>query len=191
MDLSRNAILDTLLLAAPVGFAFFDRDLRFVFVNERLAEMNGVPAKAHAGRHVSEIVPDFEHKAVEVTRRIMETRVPVLNEEFFGGSQGTHGEKRWWNESWYPVTAGDGTLIGFGAVIEDITGRKQAEEKLREAVERHAQQVRLLDSITSTTPDFVYLFDRAGRFLYANQRLLHVWGMELSNVVGKTCMELG
>lgn len=191
MDLSRNAILDTLLLAAPVGFAFFDRDLRYVFVNERLAEMHGIPAKAHPGRHVSDIVPDLERKVVEVTRRIVETRAPVLNEEFFGATPSTRGEKRWWNESWYPVSAADGTLIGFGAVAEDITARKQVEENLREAVARHAQQVRLFDSIASTTPDFVYLFDPAGRFLYANHRLLQVWGMKLQDIVGKSCRELG
>ncbi|WP_183359442.1 PAS domain S-box protein [Geomonas limicola] len=66
----------------------------------------------------------------------------------------------------------------------DVTERKRIQE-------RYEQQVRLFDGVAATTPDFVYVFDRQGRFLYANKRLLEVLGMQLPEVVGKTCLELG
>ena len=50
-------LLDTLLRTAPIGFTLLDRELRYLRINDRLAEMNGIPAEAHIGRHVSEIVP--------------------------------------------------------------------------------------------------------------------------------------
>ncbi|HTL55117.1 MAG TPA: PAS domain S-box protein [Candidatus Limnocylindrales bacterium] len=56
---------------------------------------------------------------------------------------------------------------------------------------RYELQLQLLDAVASTTPDFVYVFDREGRFLYANRRLLEVWGMKLPEVIGRTCRELG
>jgi PAS domain S-box-containing protein len=62
---------------------------------------------------------------------------------------------------------------------------------LRRAIERHERQVRLFEGIASTTLDFVYLFDLQGRFLYANRRLLEVWGMQLPEVIGRTPRELG
>ncbi|BDG07288.1 PAS domain-containing hybrid sensor histidine kinase/response regulator [Anaeromyxobacter paludicola] len=65
------------------------------------------------------------------------------------------------------------------------------ERELRKALEEHERQVRLFDGVTSTTPDFVYVFDLQGRFVYANRRLLEVWGMQLPDVIGKTCRELG
>jgi len=63
-------------------------------------------------------------------------------------------------------------------------------------VQTHATQdqhhrCRLLEAITATTPDFLYVFDREGRFQYANPRLLAVWGLPLEKVIGKTCRELG
>jgi PAS domain S-box-containing protein len=37
----------------------------------------------------------------------------------------------------------------------------------------------------SAITDFVYFFDRDGRFLYANKALLDLWGLALEAVVGK------
>lgn len=57
--------------------------------------------------------------------------------------------------------------------------------------EIYQAQRKLLYSITSTSPDFVYLFSRKGEFLYVNARLLEVWGRRFEDCVGKTCLELG
>ena len=51
--------LEAIYRSAPVGLCVLDRDLRFVRINERLAAMNGLPAEAHIGRTVREIVPDI------------------------------------------------------------------------------------------------------------------------------------
>lgn len=64
-------------------------------------------------------------------------------------------------------------------------------EALQQAVSRYERQARLFDAVASTTPDFVYIFDRQGHFQYANRRLLEVWGMQLPDAIGKTPRELG
>src|SRR6185312_2448646 len=81
----------------------------------------------------------------------------------------------------------------FGVVcyFRDISERKRTREKLLELTARQEQQARLFDGVASTTPDFVYAFDLQGKFLYANRRLLEVWGMKLPAVIGKTCRQLG
>ena len=57
--------------------------------------------------------------------------------------------------------------------------------------ERLRRQARLFEQIAATTPDFIYAFDLDGRFLYANQRLLEVWGRSFEDAVGKSLYELG
>src|SRR5690242_12442150 len=79
----------------------------------------------------------------------------------------------------------------LASVGPDVTERKQSQDTLRQALARYKRQLRLVDAVASTTPDFVYVFDLQGRFLYANRRLLEVWGMKLADVIGKTCRELG
>src|SRR5918999_172063 len=50
------ALVDSILANAPVGFAFFDTDLRFARVNEALAAMNEETESAHLGRRVEDVV---------------------------------------------------------------------------------------------------------------------------------------
>ena len=52
------------------------------------------------------------------------------------------------------------------------------------------QQARIFDTTLSSIPDFTYIFDRAGRFTYANKSLLDLLGLKLSDIVGKNFFEL-
>ena len=61
----------------------------------------------------------------------------------------------------------------------------------RALIDHYERKLRLYEGVASTTPDFHYAFDRDGRFIYANRRLLEVWGMTLDDVVGRTCRDLG
>jgi len=68
-----------------------------------------------------------------LTDRILATGDAELNHEFSGETSAAPGVTRFWNESWYPVCDGAGELLGFGAVIEEITERKRAESDLMAA----------------------------------------------------------
>jgi len=124
-------LLDTLLTCAPVGFVFLDRDLRFVRINDQLAEINGLSIEAHLGRTVTEILPTLVATLREVTARILATGQPVLDHEFTGETLRAPGITRHWNESWYPVRDERSEIIGFSGVVVEITARKQAEAALR------------------------------------------------------------
>jgi PAS domain S-box-containing protein len=54
-----------------------------------------------------------------------------------------------------------------------------------------AARVAAFEQIASSTPGFIYMFDLTGRFLYANQRLLDVWGLPFEQAVGKSMLEIG
>ena len=51
------ALLDSMLANAPIGFAFFDRKMRYVRMNQFLAEMDQLSIGHHLGRTVQEIFP--------------------------------------------------------------------------------------------------------------------------------------
>ena len=65
----------------PVGFCTFDLDLRFVFVNEWLAAINGVPAETHLGQTIHEVIPDVAAGVEAQLRQVIETGEPVVGAE--------------------------------------------------------------------------------------------------------------
>ena len=123
------ALLDTLLETAPVGLAFFDRDLRYVRVNDALAEINGVPAGEHVGRTMAEVLPQMDVRVADSLRHVLETGEPVLDSEVVGETPAQPGEKRYWSMSYYPVRDESGDVLGLGAVVVETSERRRGEEE--------------------------------------------------------------
>jgi PAS domain S-box-containing protein len=125
------ALLDTLLVSAPVGIGFWDRDLRFVRVNDALAAINGLPPEEHAGKTLAEVVPRLADRLEPMYRSVLETGIPLVHQESTDGGEIAPGSDRHWLSSYYPVRTEFGETIGVGAVIMEITDRKRAEDRLR------------------------------------------------------------
>jgi PAS domain S-box-containing protein len=125
------AQLNTLLVSAPVGIGFWDRDLRFIRVNDALAAINELSPEDHVGRELGEVVGDLAPVLVPLYRRVLETGEPVVHTESTDDAALQMGERRHWLSSYYPVHTADGEVIGIGAVIMEITDRKRADDRLR------------------------------------------------------------
>lgn len=54
-----------------------------------------------------------------------------------------------------------------------------------------ASPSRILEGLLTTITDFIFLFDREGRFTFANQPLLELWGLTLAEAIGKNLYDLG
>ena len=125
------AQLNTLLVSAPVGIGFWDRDLRFVRVNDALAAINGLTPEEHIGRELGEVVGELAPVLVPLYRRVLATGEPVVHTESTADAALQKGERRHWLSSYYPVHTADGEVIGIGSVIMEITDRKRADDRLR------------------------------------------------------------
>jgi signal transduction histidine kinase/putative methionine-R-sulfoxide reductase with GAF domain len=133
-----SALLDSLYRAAPVGLGFWDRELRYVRVNDALAALNERPPADHVGRTLAEVVPQLAHVLEPIARGVLERREPVVALEIAGGTPSDPDRTRYWLASYYPVLAADGEALGVGAVVEEITDRRLAEQRteLQHAVTR-------------------------------------------------------
>ena len=128
------ALLETLLKSAPVGFAFVDRDFRYVRINDALAEMNGLPASEHWGRRVSEIVPQLWPRLESHYQGVLRTGKAVRGVEITGETNAQPGAQRHWVVSYFPVQVEDGGhVIGVGVVASEVTEKVQLESHLRQS----------------------------------------------------------
>ncbi len=125
------AQLDTLLVSAPVGIGFWDRDLRFIRVNDALAAINGLTPEEHVGKELAEVIGELGPVLEPLYRRVLESGEPVVHTESTDDAALRMGERRHWLSSYYPVRTPDGEVLGIGAVIMEITDRKRADDRLR------------------------------------------------------------
>ena len=70
--------LQRIYRAAPIGLCHLDMKLRYVFVNEWLAEINGLPVEQHLGRSIGEVLPDVAAEVEAQLRGVIETGEPVV-----------------------------------------------------------------------------------------------------------------
>ena len=71
-----------------------DMDYRFVRINERMAEINGLPVEAHCGRTLRQVLPDLADYIMELYRPVYERAEPVLNVELHGQTRKEPGVER-------------------------------------------------------------------------------------------------
>jgi PAS domain S-box-containing protein len=167
-------LLATLQAEAPVGFAFVDRDLRFVRLNHELAHIIGVPIDEVAGRRVSEVMPPERWEQLEpVYRHVLDTGEAIRNRPVV--EQPVNGRARERLASHYPVRVGD-EIIGVGVVVHDITERVRAEE--------------FRSAVMSQVADGVYTQDCDGRLMYMNSAASKMLGWTEFELRGKDMHEL-
>jgi PAS domain S-box-containing protein len=125
------AQLDTLLVSAPVGIGFWDRELRFVRVNDALAAVNRKTPEQHVGRTLEEVIPTLAPTLLPLYRKVLESGEPLVHTESTDDDALIIGERRHWLSSYYPVRTAEDEVIGVGAVIMEITDRRRADDRLR------------------------------------------------------------
>ncbi|TVZ84888.1 PAS domain S-box-containing protein [Streptomyces sp. BK340] len=117
-----DALLDGLFARSPVGLAVFDTELRFEQVNPALEAMNGVPAAAHAGRRLGEVLPGVNTEQMEAAmRRVLDTGEAVVNFRRIGRTPANPDQDRVWSCSYFRLDDPGGRPLGVSASIIDIT----------------------------------------------------------------------
>ncbi|MGN6799905.1 MAG: PAS domain-containing protein, partial [Gaiellaceae bacterium] len=157
-----TALLDALYGSAPVGLGFWDRDLRYVRVNDALAQINERPAEDHVGRTFREVVPQLADQLEAIARGVLDTGEAAIGLEMAAGTPGSPDVLRHWRASYYPVIGPDGEPIGVGAVGEETTERRPAEERERAAraeAEAAAATLRKLERVSQAALEHLSLQD--------------------------------
>ena len=153
----RRAQLQAVYDGAPVGLAFLDQNLRYVTLNQRLADMNGAPLADHLGSPVAEMIPElFPHVEPYIRRALKGEAVPDIEAHVE-----TTGQTRL--ISYHPVMDEAGEVIGVSIAGTDITELKRTEEALKRSEAHHRSMVEL-------NPQVLWIMDPDGENLDVSPR---------------------
>ena len=119
--------------SAPIGMGIVDRNLRYVRVNQVLAEINHKSVEEHLGATLQEILPNLTTNAADSFYRVLETGESLLNQEFTSRVLSINGEEQTWLTSFFPIFSVDHVASYVGFVVVEISDRKKAEANMQYA----------------------------------------------------------
>jgi PAS domain S-box-containing protein len=182
----QRAELETIYQTAPVGLALFDaKEFRYLRINDRQAEIIGLPKDEIVGRIVTDIAP---LPGLEELLQTAAAGHPVRSHLLEGELPSRPGEHRFWNVSYSPVFNTDGSVEAIAAVVVEITNQKRAEAALIQS-EKLAAVGRLASSISheinnplEAITNLLYLINVSGELPETLTGYVHTAQDELSRV---------
>ncbi len=172
----RLAQLQAVYDGAPVGLGFLDRNLKYININRRLAELHDLSIADHYGKTLAEVVPELypllePHVTEALNGKVtcdMEIREPA-----------SHGHRRrTFLVSYQPAFDEAGEVVGVSCAVKDFTSRKAAEDRLR-------QYERLVEGLD----EMVAVVDRNHRYVLTNRAFLQVFGGANARLEGRSIRE--
>jgi PAS domain S-box-containing protein len=171
------AQLDMFVMNAPLGLAFFDRELRFVRINKHLAEANGLTIEEHLGRPITEAIKHLPPEGLDDYRRVLETGESLTDRLVIGPSDIPAAAGRVWESSYYPVRQADGNLLGVGVVTREISQKLRDEKAIKESEARFR-------SLAESMPQIVWVGRPDGYLEYINPNWYHYSGLTEEESLG-------
>jgi PAS domain S-box-containing protein len=172
------AQLEAIYATAPIGLCFLDTERRYVQMNGRLAEINGLSVAEHIGKTIGEILPELAERQEPIFQQVLQTGRPILNLEVRGTTPAQPGVERYWLASYYPLAVA-GELLGINITVQEIAERKQAEVALCESEQR-------LQAIVNNSKAAIFMKDIQGRYLLVNSECERLFKVTKNWIQGKT-----
>jgi PAS domain S-box-containing protein len=156
----------------PVLIVHCDSETRFKFVNRAYAERFGIDPEHVAGRTIIDVIGP---SAYEVIRKHVEAALAGERIEFEELIPYEKIGRRWMHGVYIPEKSPDGRVVGFIAVIQDVTKRKDAEQALAESESRFR-------AVMEQSPFSVQIFTPDGRTVRVNRAWEVLWGITLADL---------
>lgn len=153
----RLAQLQAIYDGAPVGLCFVDRNLRYVSINRRLAEMNGASIDSHLGRTVAEMIPESFPTLEPFLVRALQGE--VITDVAVERPSNKPGVGHWTALlSYQPALDEADEVIALSVAVVDISDLRKAQDSLRESDERQSEPA-------GSIPKVAWIMDDVGNAL--------------------------
>lgn len=118
--------LEMVLDASHIAIGFLDTDLRFLEVNQALADLNRLPVREHLGRRAADVAPWLPERVFDAWRRALEGN-PSIEMEVGIDDARFDAAARDFVATFLPLHGPGGAVIGVGFTVRDVTRQKRRE----------------------------------------------------------------
>lgn len=186
--------LQNVFRQAPAGICILSGpDLVYEMFNPAYQQI--LPGRQLLGRPIFEALPELAGTPIQqMLLDVYQTGAPCQADELLvpvAGFEGGPTTDRYFSLSFQARRNEAGNINGIVNIVFEVTGMIRVQQELRQARELADQQKRVYETITSGTPDLMYVFGLDYRFTYANSALLTMWGKTWETAIGKNLLENG
>jgi PAS domain S-box-containing protein len=174
--------IESLFHTAPIGLSLMDRDLRYVRVNQAIADLNGIPVAEVVGKTYRDLSPDTADIAEPVLRTIMERAVVVRNLEVRARPPADPETEHVFLLSMEPVKSAGGEVVAHMAAVQDVT-------QLRRAEQIAARRLEELETLYANTPLGLCYMDAELRIVHLNPRFARLSPFPIAKLVGASAAD--
>jgi PAS domain S-box-containing protein len=166
--------LDALYDHSASGLAVIDRDERFQRVNDRLAELFGVKYDDLIYQRTADVLPEAAAPLASAVQHALRSGDTAEHVEIELGSTYEAGQTRHLTGRVHPIRDGAGEIIAAGAMIEEVTLQRQAQD-------RNAHFAAVIES----SGDPIVSFSKSGIIRSWNPAAERLYGFASHEAVGR------
>lgn len=171
---------EAIVQEAQEGVAVYDRQLRYVFVNQYFTKAVGMDAEEIVGRRVLDVFPRLSEGEWSgyVARALAGETVETDDRQWQLPDQSAPS---WIRATYGPMRSPAGEIVGVLAVIRDVTARKRADEAALELARQQAAHAEALAAerkirrLVESIADPFLAVDADWTITYVNEMAARFW----------------
>jgi PAS domain S-box-containing protein len=152
------------------GLLAFDRELNCLYGNLAIRRLTGQRPNLWVGKPAGQAFPFIDVAAL--TNALGGVRSAVHH-----GTLGTASERRHFEAQYFPLQAGNGEVVAAGALVRDVTARRQNEQALGEMENRFR-------NMADASPVLLWMSGTDGLCTFFNQSWLRFTGRTMAEEWG-------
>jgi PAS domain S-box-containing protein len=165
----RESLLLQAINVATAGICVVDTNLRYVQINEWLANINGRSVDQHLGRSIRALYPALAAVIEPQLRHVIDTGRSITKMRVNAEISSQPDANRLLEYSYFANRAIDGSVVGVSCFVEDITERVRTEKDLAQSDGRYNLAVR-------ATSDGIWDWDMVTNDLHCSPRCCEIIG---------------
>ena len=177
-------VFDELLAAyaSTAGIAILDSEYRYLWVNQRLAALNGLQPSEHLGKTVREVIGQIADEIEPYLQRVFSAGASILNVEISGAhsARKTTVHRR---QHFFPIKGKANHVARVGVVVTEIRDAKKLQKEIEDRDRRLRIEMNRLEALTEINALLSSNWDVPLVFPAVSARIRRVLRQEMASFV--------